>query len=61
MPGMFPRGIPLAHNFLGFATTTQVGYVVARVVEATAMGVEDGIEAGDKHVWWDASQQRLDA
>src|SRR5215203_26785 len=29
------------------------------VGEVTALGVEDGIEAGDEHVEWDANQQRL--
>ena len=61
--GHHSKGHPPSPQLLGFATTTQVGHVVAcvGVGEATAMGVEDGIEAGDKHVWWDASQQRLDA
>ena len=29
------------------------------VAEATALGVEDGVEAGDEHVGWDAREQRL--
>jgi hypothetical protein len=29
------------------------------VTQATALGVEDGVEAGDEHVLGDASQQRL--
>jgi len=39
----------------------QVGQVVAGVGldETPALGIEDGIQAGDEHVWWDVSDQRV--
>src|SRR5215216_7817672 len=39
----------------------QVGEVVAcvSVSQGSALGLEDGVEAGYEHVGWDASEQRL--
>src|SRR5215211_8153271 len=46
-------------QLLGRTITVKVGQVVAcvGVGEATALRLKDGVEAGDEHVGWDASQQ----
>src|SRR5215211_7649356 len=47
-----PQGHPSGPQLLGDAATVKVGHVVARVgiSQATAFGVEDGVEAGYEHV-----------
>src|ERR687897_2108726 len=47
-----PQGHPSSPQLLGGAVTVYVGRVVARVgvSQATALGVEYGVEAGDEHV-----------
>src|SRR5215210_5386140 len=56
-----PQGHPSCPQLLAISTMPQVGQIVARVgvAQATAVGIEDGVEAGDEHVEGDASQQRL--
>ena len=48
-------------QLLAIATMRQVRQIVAcvSVSQASAVGVEDGVEAGGEHVGGDASQQRL--
>src|SRR5215212_8659280 len=52
-----PQGHPPGPQLLGIPTMPEVGQVVARVgvAQATALRVEDGVEAGDKHVGGDLS------
>src|SRR5215217_7889358 len=56
-----PKGHPPSPQFLGVPTTPEVGKVVASVgvAQPSALGLEDGVEAGDEHVLRDACQQRL--
>src|SRR5688572_18666266 len=57
-----PKGHTPSPKLFGIAATTaHVGQVVARVgvPQATALWVEDTVEAGYEHVGWDAGQQRL--
>src|SRR5215217_4661599 len=52
-----PKGHPPSPQFLGVATTPEVGQVVASVsvAQASALGFQDGVEAGYEHVGRDAS------
>src|SRR5688500_17876890 len=52
------QGHPSGPKFLGVATTPEVGQVVARVgvAQASALGVEDGVEASYEHVGRYANQ-----
>src|SRR5215212_4764594 len=56
-----PQGHPSRPHLLGVAATVKVGHVVARVgiSQATACGVEDGVEAGDEHVVRYAGNERF--
>src|SRR5215218_4852215 len=56
-----PQGHSPSLQFLGLTVTVEVGQVVAcvGVSQGTALWVEDGVEAGDEHVGWDTSHQRL--
>src|ERR687894_792271 len=58
-----PKGHPSGPQFLCIATTTaaHIGQVVAcvGVGEAPTPRVEDGVEAGDKHVGWYVGDQRV--
>src|SRR5215216_2082964 len=56
-----PEWHPPGPEFLGFAITVKVRQVVASVSipQGSALRLEDGIEAGDEHVWRDAANQRL--
>src|SRR3712207_2994605 len=56
-----PQRHPPGPQLPAVATTPHVGQVMAcvGVAQASALGIEYAIEAGDEHVGWDASQQRL--
>src|SRR5829696_7756757 len=56
-----PQGHPSSPQLLGGAVTVYVGRVVARVCvsQATALGVEESVEAGNEHVGGYAGKQRL--
>src|SRR5829696_1579269 len=50
-----PQGHPSSPEFLRGTVTMEVRQIVAGigVAEATAVGIEYGVEAGDEHIRWD--------
>src|SRR5215203_3269336 len=55
------QGHPSRSELLGVVASPHIGQVMSSVCvpQATALGVEDTIEAGDKHVGWYVYDQRV--